>query len=160
MRWRPCAAGTPSRNSTSTGSRSPSSPVCLQSHARLRQKLRIPIAIGENYFTRFQFYEAIRNGCADIVQPDNRRAGGITEWMDIAAISETAGVKLASHLGGPATSTSCAPSTTRSISSARASKGQRNARASARNARRHGSAPDGPRIGRRNKAGVHRKVQA
>lgn len=79
----------------------PLKPQFLQAHARLREKLRIPIAIGENYFTRFQFYEAIRAGCADIVQPDNRRAGGVTEWMDIAAISETAGVKLASHLGGP-----------------------------------------------------------
>lgn len=78
----------------------PMPPQFRQAHARLREKLRIPIAIGENFFTRYQFYDAIREGCADIVQPDNRRAGGVTEWMDIASISEVSGLKLASHLGG------------------------------------------------------------
>ena len=36
------------------------------------------------------------------MQPDNRRAGGPTEWMEIAAISDGFGVELASHGGGPA----------------------------------------------------------
>ncbi len=71
------------------------------SHVRLRDKLRIPIAVGENYYTRHQFYDVIRSGGASIVQPDNRRAGGVTEWMDIAAVSAAAGCKLASHGGGP-----------------------------------------------------------
>lgn len=79
----------------------PLQPYLRDSHARLREKLRVPIAIGENYYTRHQFYDIIKAGCADIVQPDNRRAGGVTEWMDIAAISEAAGLKLASHGGGP-----------------------------------------------------------
>ena len=39
---------------------------------------------------------------ADVVQPDNRRAGGLTEWMEIAAIADGFGVELASHGGGPA----------------------------------------------------------
>jgi L-alanine-DL-glutamate epimerase-like enolase superfamily enzyme len=37
----------------------------------------------------------------DVVQPDNRRAGGPTEWMEIAAIADGFGVELASHGGGP-----------------------------------------------------------
>jgi galactonate dehydratase len=37
-----------------------------------------------------------------VFQPDNRRAGGFTEWLDIAAITEAAGLKLASHGGGAA----------------------------------------------------------
>lgn len=78
----------------------PIAPHFREAYIRLRQKLQIPIAIGENYYTRYQFYDVIREGCADIVQPDNRRAGGVTEWMDIASISEVAGLKLASHLGG------------------------------------------------------------
>lgn len=78
----------------------PLPPQYIEAYSRLHNKLRIPIAIGENYYTRFQFYDIIRQGCADIIQPDNRRAGGITEWMDIASISEVAGLKLASHLGG------------------------------------------------------------
>ena len=39
---------------------------------------------------------------AEVVQPDNRRAGGPTEWMEIAAISDRFGVALASHGGGRA----------------------------------------------------------
>ena len=39
---------------------------------------------------------------ADVVQPDNRRAGGPTEWMEIAAIADGFAVELASHGGGPA----------------------------------------------------------
>ena len=80
----------------------PLQPYMRDSHIRLAEKLTIPIAIGENYYTRHQFYDIIKAGCVDIVQPDNRRAGGVTEWLDIAAISEAAGLKLASHGGGPA----------------------------------------------------------
>ena len=79
----------------------PMQPYMRDAHSRLAGALRIPIAIGENYFTRHQFYDMIKAGCADIVQPDGRRAGGPTEWMDIGSISETAGLKLASHGGGP-----------------------------------------------------------
>lgn len=80
----------------------PMPPRMVENHVRLAQTLDIPIAIGENHYTRFQFYEAIRAGMMDIVQPDNRRSGGFTEWMEIGAISDAAGLKLASHGGGPA----------------------------------------------------------
>jgi L-alanine-DL-glutamate epimerase-like enolase superfamily enzyme len=36
----------------------------------------------------------------DVVQPDNRRAGGVTEWMEIAAIADANNLELASHGGG------------------------------------------------------------
>ena len=78
----------------------PLQPFYKEGHRRLREKLRIPIAIGENFYTKYQFYDAIREGCVDIVQPDNRRAGGVTEWMEIGAIAEVSGLKVASHLGG------------------------------------------------------------
>lgn len=80
----------------------PMPPQMVENHARLAQALDIPIAIGENHYTRFQFYEAIRAGMVDIVQPDNRRSGGFTEWLEIGAIADAAGLKLASHGGGPA----------------------------------------------------------
>ncbi len=79
----------------------PLQPYMRDSHVRLQDKLRMPVAVGENYYTRHQFYDVIKAGGVRIVQPDNRRAGGVTEWMDIAAISEAAGCKLASHGGGP-----------------------------------------------------------
>lgn len=80
----------------------PMPPQMVEHHVRLAQKLDIPIAIGENHYTRFQFHEAIRAGMMDIVQPDNRRSGGFTEWLEIGAIADAAGLKLASHGGGPA----------------------------------------------------------
>lgn len=80
----------------------PMPPQLAAQHTRLCDALDIPIAIGENHYTRFQFYELIRQGMADIVQPDNRRAGGFTEWIEIGAIADAAGIPLASHGGGPA----------------------------------------------------------
>lgn len=80
----------------------PMQPYMRDSHIRLAAALDLPIAIGENYFTRHQFYDVITSGAADIIQLDNRRAGGVTEWLDIASVSEMAGLKLASHGGGPA----------------------------------------------------------
>ena len=35
-----------------------------------------------------------------MVQPDNRRAGGVTEWMEIAAVADAFGLEVASHGGG------------------------------------------------------------
>ena len=79
----------------------PLQPYMRDAHVRLAKRIKTPIAIGENYYTRHQFYDVIKAGCASIVQPDGRRAGGPTEWLDIGAISEAAGLKLASHGGGP-----------------------------------------------------------
>ncbi|MCL2060074.1 MAG: mandelate racemase/muconate lactonizing enzyme family protein [Oscillospiraceae bacterium] len=80
----------------------PMQPYLRDSHKKLAEALDIPIAIGENYYTRHQFHDVVRHNAADIVQPDARRAGGVTEWLDIAAISEAAGLTLACHGGGPA----------------------------------------------------------
>lgn len=80
----------------------PMPPYMCENHVRLAQALDVPIAIGENHYTKYQFYEAIKMGMMDIVQPDNRRSGGFTEWLEIGAISDAAGLKLASHGGGPA----------------------------------------------------------
>ena len=79
----------------------PLDPYFFEGHRRLREKLSIPIAIGENYYTKYQFQQAIDMKAADILQPDNRRAGGVTEWMDIGSIASVHRLKIASHLGGP-----------------------------------------------------------
>ncbi len=79
----------------------PIQPYERDAHARLCAQLDIAIAIGENYYTRHQFYDVIKAGCADVIQPDNRRAGGVTEWLDIGAVCDVTGIRLASHGGGP-----------------------------------------------------------
>ncbi len=70
-------------------------------YAELARELDIRIATGENEYTKYGFLELLKRGAADVVQPDNRRAGGVTEWMEIGAIADAFGVELASHGGGP-----------------------------------------------------------
>lgn len=70
-------------------------------YAELARELDIRIATGENDYTKYAFLELLKKGAADVVQPDNRRAGGVTEWMEIAALADAFGVELASHGGGP-----------------------------------------------------------
>jgi L-alanine-DL-glutamate epimerase-like enolase superfamily enzyme len=70
--------------------------------AELSRALDIRIAAGENLYLKHQFREIIDRRAADIVQPDNRRAGGVTEWLEIAALADAAGIPVASHGGGSA----------------------------------------------------------
>lgn len=67
----------------------------------LARELDIRIATGENLYGKFEFLDLLRHGGADVVQPDNRRAGGVCEWMEIGAIADAFNVELASHGGAP-----------------------------------------------------------
>jgi L-alanine-DL-glutamate epimerase-like enolase superfamily enzyme len=78
----------------------PLPPHDMEGYAELARALDIRMATGENLYTKQQFRELVERRGADIVQPDNRRAGGLTEWLEIAAIADAAGLKLASHGGG------------------------------------------------------------
>jgi L-alanine-DL-glutamate epimerase-like enolase superfamily enzyme len=80
----------------------PLPPHDMDGYAELARELDIRLATGENLYTKYQFNDLIQRHGADIVQPDNRRAGGVTEWLEIAAIADAAGLSLASHGGGDA----------------------------------------------------------
>lgn len=80
----------------------PLPPHDMEGYSLLAQELDIRIATGENLYTRYQFADVINRRGADVVQPDNRRAGGVTEWVEIAAMAEANGLELASHGGGQA----------------------------------------------------------
>ena len=70
-------------------------------YADLARELDIRIATGENEYTRYSYVDLISRHGVDVVQPDNRRSGGVTEWMEIAAIADGFGLEVASHGGGP-----------------------------------------------------------
>ncbi len=72
-----------------------------EGYAELTQGLDMRIATGENEYNKHAFMDLLLKKGADVVQPDNRRAGGPTEWMEIGAIADGFGVELASHGGGP-----------------------------------------------------------
>ena len=68
--------------------------------AMLCASLDMPVASGENEFTRWGFRDLIEARAVDIVQADPRTCGGFTEWLKIAAMSSAYHLPLAPH-GGP-----------------------------------------------------------
>jgi len=79
----------------------PLAPEFRREYGELARALDIRIATGENEYTKYAYVDLIAAGGVDVVQPDNRRAGGVTEWMEIAAIADGFHLELASHGGGP-----------------------------------------------------------
>lgn len=70
----------------------------LASHVVLRDRIEVPVALGENLYTRYRFAEFIDAGAVDVVQPNVVRVGGITPFRAIASLAADRGVDLAPHL--------------------------------------------------------------
>jgi len=68
--------------------------------AALADALTIPIASGENNYGKRQFLPLFEQHAVDIVQPDLRRAGGVTECLEIGLIADAFNIPYASHGGG------------------------------------------------------------
>lgn len=69
----------------------------IQSHARLTQKARLPIAAGENLSNRHEFQQYIDAGAIDVLQPDVCRIGGITETAAVVGQGQATGRSVAPH---------------------------------------------------------------
>ncbi len=65
--------------------------------ARFARDARVPIATGEQLYTRWGFRALLEQNAVGIIQPDICHAGGITELKKIAAMAETYYVTLAPH---------------------------------------------------------------
>jgi galactonate dehydratase len=63
----------------------------------LRAQSPIPIATGEQLYTKFEFRELLANQAADIIQPDICVVGGLWEMKKIAAMAEAEYVTVAPH---------------------------------------------------------------
>lgn len=70
------------------------------SHRRLADRLDIPIATGENRYGQQAFRDLLEAGGVGVVQPDLRRAGGVTDCLEIGLMAAGFGVPYASHGGG------------------------------------------------------------
>ena len=64
--------------------------------AALRRPV-LPLAAGENCYTRYEFQRLVDGGTASVVQPDLSRCGGITEAVRIAALASAAGLPVCTH---------------------------------------------------------------
>ncbi|HEV2009121.1 MAG TPA: mandelate racemase/muconate lactonizing enzyme family protein [Burkholderiales bacterium] len=58
---------------------------------------RVPLAAGENHYTRFEFNRVIEDGAITILQPDLSKTGGITEALRIAAMASAYKLKTNPH---------------------------------------------------------------
>lgn len=57
----------------------------------------VPIAAGENHFTRFEFAQLLEAGAVQIWQPDLSKTGGVTEGIRIAAIASAWRIPVNAH---------------------------------------------------------------
>jgi L-alanine-DL-glutamate epimerase-like enolase superfamily enzyme len=69
----------------------------VDAHARLRTQIETPIGIGENVYTLFQFRDYLAAGAVDFVQADIIRVGGVTPYLEIAALARAFGRPMAPH---------------------------------------------------------------
>lgn len=60
-----------------------------RSYATAASFATVPLAAGENTYTRFEFSRLIQDGVVSILQPDLSKSGGITEVARIAALAGT-----------------------------------------------------------------------
>jgi galactonate dehydratase len=63
----------------------------------LRGKTSVPIATGEQLYTKYEFRDLLRHQGADIIQPDICVVGGLWEMKKIAAMAEADYVVVAPH---------------------------------------------------------------
>jgi len=65
--------------------------------ARFKRGTDIPLATGEHEYTKFGVRDLLMHDAADIVQVDGARAGGYTEMLKCAALTQAWNVKFAPH---------------------------------------------------------------
>jgi L-alanine-DL-glutamate epimerase-like enolase superfamily enzyme len=75
----------------------PMSPYDIDGLAYLKNKLDIPIATGENEYTKWGFKELFLKNAVDFAMPDIMRCGGITETKKICALAEAFDVICSPH---------------------------------------------------------------
>lgn len=69
----------------------------IHDYGRLRGTVGVPIAAGENEYSRYGFRELLEHEAVDILQPDAHRMGGITEFMRVLALADTWNIPVAPH---------------------------------------------------------------
>jgi mandelate racemase len=70
----------------------------LDGHARVARDIATPVMLGENFHGPRAMHDAIRAQACDLVMPDLMRIGGVTGWLQAAAIADVACLQMSSHL--------------------------------------------------------------
>ena len=75
----------------------PVSPDNMRGSAEVARSSSVPVAAGENEYTRWGFRELFESGAVDIVNPDAMVLGGITEYRKVAALAAAYEIPIAPH---------------------------------------------------------------
>lgn len=67
-------------------------------HAHISREAKTPIQIGENWWGPHDMAKSLAASASDFVMPDVMKIGGVTGWLRAAALAESAGVPMSSHL--------------------------------------------------------------
>ena len=66
--------------------------------AEVARSIRIPVATGENHYTRYEFRDLIERNAARYLMPDVCRANGFSETLKIAQLAAAHGVAVSPHV--------------------------------------------------------------
>lgn len=80
----------------------PFPPMDRRAYAAAAKLGRVPLAAGENHYTRYEFDTLLNDGHVGFVQPDLSKTGGITEAMRIAAMASALKLTVNPHTSATA----------------------------------------------------------
>jgi mandelate racemase len=69
-----------------------------EGYARLRSKATTPIQMGENWWGPKEMAASLQAGASDLGMPDAMKIGGVSGWLQAAALAQAAGMPLSTHL--------------------------------------------------------------
>src|SRR5690606_13570308 len=75
----------------------PVQPDDYAGHRKVAQATTIPIAAGENEYTKFGFRDLMAEDAVAVLNADAKILGGVTEWLKVAAIAQSNHIDIAPH---------------------------------------------------------------
>ena len=76
-------------------------PVHAQDYAgqaEIRSHVDVDVVAGESLFTTLDFVKLLKGNCVDMINPDLGRCGGVTEFIQVAALAKAFNKPLTAHV--------------------------------------------------------------